>query len=111
MKRMLIQVLIILILGFIPYSVYTIEYAFTTIDVPGAEDTYVYGIDGKNIVGAYGDASGIHGFLYNGKTYTTLDVPGAMQTEAYDISGTYIIGYYVDAKGNSHGFLATNPYH
>ena len=37
---------------------------YTTLDVPGASDTYAYGIDGTNIVGVFYDGSGNrHGFL------------------------------------------------
>jgi hypothetical protein len=57
-------------------------------------------------VGIYDDATGTHGFLYNGSTYTPLNVPGAMATQAWGISGTSIVGWYTDATGD-HGFLAT----
>ena len=36
---------------------------YTTLDVPGATDTFLIGIDGGNIVGYYEDGSGSHGFL------------------------------------------------
>jgi hypothetical protein len=52
------------------------QYTFTTIDVPGAVQTFPYGINATGqIVGDYKDAGGIsHGFLLdvNG-SYTTLD--------------------------------------
>ena len=104
MKKVLIQALIILILGSIPYSVYAVEYAFTPIDFSDAT-TYAYGISGRNIVGTYYEDASNHGFLYNGKTYTTLDVPGASGTYAYGISGTNIVGYYEDSSNSMHGFL------
>ena len=68
---------------------------YTTLDVPGASDTYPYGIDGINIVGWYRDSSD-HGFFYDGSTYTTLDVSGAISTYAYGIDGSNIVGYYID---------------
>ena len=37
-------------------------YTYTTLDVPGASNTYAWGIDGSNIVGHYQDGSGFHGF-------------------------------------------------
>ncbi len=76
-------------------------YTYTTLDVPGASDTFAWGIDGGNIVGRYYDSS-YHGFSYDGTTYTTLDVPGASRTYAYGIDGSNIVGYYDD--GNNHGF-------
>ena len=40
------------------------EQGFTTIDVPGASFTAAFGINpGGNIVGAYSNATGTHGFL------------------------------------------------
>ena len=85
-------------------------YTYTTLDVPGASNTYAYGIDGGNIVGYYYDDSGSHGFSYDGTTYTTLDVPGASNTEAYGIDGGNIVGYsYVGSEGSYSGFLAVIP--
>src|SRR5215469_4223673 len=80
---------------------------FKTLDVPSATGgTFVWGIDGGNIVGYYTDGTGDHGFLYNGSTYTTLDDPLATKgfTHAYGISGNNIVGSYIDATG-FHGFL------
>ena len=38
---------------------------YTTLDVPGAADTYLYGIDGDNIVGRYSDAD------YNSQSFVS----------------------------------------
>ena len=83
------------------------DYLYKTLDVPNASETCALGIDGKNIVGWYKDASGYHGFLYNGSTYTTFNVPGATNTntKAYGISGNNIVGTYQDASLKDHGFL------
>ena len=82
---------------------------YTTVDVPGADHAYAYGIDGSNIVGVYHDHNYIyHGFSYDGTTYTTVDVPGASDTLAYGIDGGNIVGYYydiIDDKYVSHGFI------
>jgi len=82
---------------------------WTTIDVPGAygaKPTKAYGIDGSNIVGTYGDASGgQHGFLYNGSSWTTLDMPGADATGASGIDGGNIVGDYTDGSGWTYSFL------
>lgn len=51
------------------------EYTFTTIDVPGAVNSWAYGIDGNNIVGYYVDANGFHGFLASpGVKPITVDI-------------------------------------
>ena len=77
-----------------------------TLDVPGADATAAHAIDGNNIVGRYADASGWHGFLYDGTGYTTLDVPGATHTHAHGIDGSNIVGEYYDGT-NWHGFMGT----
>ena len=79
-------------------------YSFSAIDIPGAFETYAYGISGKNIVGYYSNADGIHGFLYDGTSHRDIDVPGALRTTPIGISGSNIVGYYSDASG-IHGFL------
>jgi probable HAF family extracellular repeat protein len=82
---------------------------FTTIDFPGARNTYPYGINNAGeIVGYYEDGTRYdHGFLYAGGNFTTFDVPGP---------GTYpggindfgeIVGYYYDGMLDTHGFLAS----
>jgi hypothetical protein len=107
MKRLLIDVLIILTMGFIPYSVYADGFTYTTISYPDASSTYANGIDGNNIVGFYSDASGTcHGFLYNGSTYTTIDYPATGHTVLNGIDGDNIVGSYKpDNTGSSHGFI------
>lgn len=80
-------------------------YTFTPIDMPGADATWAWGIDGSNIVGEYtsGGANISHGFSYDGSTYTTRDVPGALASYAHGIDGGNIVGEYADG-GGSHGF-------
>src|ERR1700691_2066406 len=80
---------------------------WTTLDAPGAFQTYAQGASGNDVVGYYGgDTFGNpHGFIYNGSTWTTLDAPGALYTEAYGIDGNNIVGFYADASDTNHGFL------
>jgi len=81
------------------------EGTWTTFDIPGANSTVLWGINGSNIVGTYVDASGrSHGFLFNGTSWTTLDKPGATDTYVTRIDGSNIVGWYYDATGQ-HGFL------
>jgi uncharacterized membrane protein len=84
------------------------QYVYTTIDVPGATDTFGSGVnDVGQIVGCYRDAGGTyHGFLLDvDGSYTPIDVPGATRTEAYGINSPgQIVGEYVDAGGRQ-GFL------
>jgi predicted outer membrane repeat protein len=80
--------------------------AFVTLNVPRATGgTYAYGVNGSNIVGAYFDDTGYHGFLYNGTSYTPLNDPlGTNGTVATGISGNNIVGYYFDGNGDYHPF-------
>ena len=55
---------------------------YTQIDVPGATNTVLSGIDtAGDIVGSYQDTGGFeHGFILSGGSYTTIDYPGATNT-------------------------------
>jgi probable HAF family extracellular repeat protein len=91
----------------------------TTIAVPGAGETSVYGIDDRGrVVGTYTDAgvtpapdgsvpSGtLHGFILDGGRLTRLDAPGAVVTQAADINERgQVVGAFIDTTGIQHGFL------
>jgi probable HAF family extracellular repeat protein len=80
------------------------SYTFTTIDVPGAQDTEAHDINtAGEIVGWFRDASGgLHGFLTDGTTFTTIDAPSTQSgTLAWGINTA---GQIVGRDGN-HGFL------
>ena len=59
-------------------------FAFTgtsaaSIDIAGADFTAVSGInDSGRMVGTFGDASGVHGFVNTGGTVLAADAPGAL---------------------------------
>lgn len=94
---------------------------FTTIDVPGASNTWVTGInDARQMVGTFHDSAWLsHGFLLSGGTFTTIDVPLAgclpscppYETEAAGINtagqivGGYDLGYWIFGMYFMHGFL------
>jgi probable HAF family extracellular repeat protein len=82
------------------------SYTFTTIDDPGATNTWAYGInDTGQIVGTFGNSPAAHGFVTDGATFTTIDVPGATRTYATGINNYgQIVGYFDDATG-THGFV------
>lgn len=84
------------------------DYCFSTLDVPGATETYASGINGAgNIVGFYYAGTGNFGFLYTGVNFTFLTVgPDTTATSATGINDTgEIVGLYGDPTGTSHGFL------
>src|SRR5437660_3829002 len=88
-------------------------YNFSTFDDPSATSfvgTQAFGINGSGqIVGAYANGSGNHGFLLSGGLYTTLDDPLATHgTLATGINASgQIVGYYATNTGltGNHGFL------
>jgi len=60
------------------------DYSFIDFNVPNAQQTIVFGIEGQHIVGVYlakGSSYG-RGFLFDGTSFTTIDVPGAFETAA-----------------------------
>ena len=59
----------------------TAQYAFTTIDVPGAVSTDLIGFTTQTMVGDFADAEGnTHGWLLTKGEFTQFDVPGAWFT-------------------------------
>lgn len=76
-------------------SAFADGYAFTTIDVPGANITEAHGINNVGqILGQYTDTV-VHGFVDTGGVLTTLDVPGANGTAAFGINDAgQVVGYY-----------------
>lgn len=76
--------------------------SFTTIDAPGAIDTYAYGInDSGQIVGSFDDALGSHGFVDTGGSFTT--VPG--DPTGINNSGQIVGSFGLDTGGS---FTAIN---
>jgi uncharacterized membrane protein len=77
------------------------------IDGPGATFTDASGINNRGeIVGSFGDAQGLHGYVFRRGAFTTLDVPvqGALTiaigiNDRGQITGTY------RSQGLFHGFL------
>jgi hypothetical protein len=93
--------------------IYNLEsQSWNTIKFPGAKNTIVLGIDGSNIIGAYGEGEGFQQyFLYNGTSWTSFDrfiSPRFGSDVINDIEGNIIVGYYTDSTG-VHGFTATIP--
>src|SRR5262245_22466640 len=80
------------------------NYSFTTLDVPGANATFVRGNNASGqIVGSYWDGTTDHGFLLDNGGYTTIDQPGSDDTEVFGINAS---GQMVGWSGL--GFLLDN---
>ena len=69
---------------------------FIDIDYPGAQNTYVLGTNPEgDVVGAFDDASGQHGFSLRNGEFIAFDWPGALWTNANGISPKGdIVGQY-----------------
>ena len=80
-------------------------------DHPSATDTYLYGIDGNNIVGWYSDASGDHSFKFDVSNFIPLDNPLGTSTHLHGIDGDNIVGSYIDSSGIRHGTLYDGTWH
>jgi hypothetical protein len=82
---------------------------FTTIDVPGAIQTYAYGLNSAgDVVGYYVDQqNGTHGFVWRAGNFSTVDVPGAAGTLVTSISDSGdLAGIYFTSNAN-YGFVAS----
>jgi uncharacterized membrane protein len=75
----------------------------------GSINTTTFGINaGGQIVGAYDDATGTHGFLDNGGVFSAIDVPFASsftQTRGINASGLIVGSYNNVFAAGAHGFL------
>ena len=83
---------------------------FRTVEVPAAKRTIASGIDDRGqIVGAYDDSGGTHGFVLRDDRFATIDFPGAVFTVALGIGAHgEIVGAYRmpgEPNLNFHGFL------
>jgi probable HAF family extracellular repeat protein len=85
---------------------------FTPFTVPGAASTSVSGINNLgDIVGAYSDGTGSHGFIYANGVFTTLDVPNSTGTGVSGINdaGQVVGSYTIQPHGGPPlGFLYSN---
>ena len=85
----------------------TVNVTFTTIDVPGAVYTGIFGINtAGDMVGSYGQdtSQDAHGFLYSGGTFTYFDYPSQSVTVPTGINDSNLIVGYA-GKNPVVGFL------
>ena len=95
-----LTIVFVLLLGVTPNTAEPAN-TFTTIDVPGARFTIPVGINSSgDIVGLYGDTTGVHGFLLSKHgVFSTIDFPKARDTRAFGINSSGdIVGIYRDAS-------------
>ncbi len=106
-KYSLICVIVLSFAIFTSQSILAVQYSFTTIDVPGASFTSVFGInDSGTIVGRYGDGNTNHGFSLLNGSFNTIDPPGATWAEAQDVNdaGHIVSDYQNNIIPYAHGY-------
>jgi hypothetical protein len=90
---------------------YTYDGTFHDLNVPGAQNTRLVGInDHGDIVGRYwNDGGTINCFVYRNGNFETLDMPGAEIVRIFGINNAgQIVGLYTKDSGTTyHGFLGT----
>jgi hypothetical protein len=86
-------------------------YDYTSIDVPGATRTAVFGINAAGTVAGRYMAGGVwRGFTFDGAEVTHIDYPGAASTTAYgintrgDVAGTF----FRAGSPAGHGFIVAD---
>ncbi|HEV2175896.1 MAG TPA: hypothetical protein VGW33_01625 [Terriglobia bacterium] len=91
---------------------------YTQLDVPGAPQTYAWGINAGGEVTVGFMASGTltlvtEAALYNGSTYTTINLPGAPTMFVHGIDKNGDLTYsWTDGNGNTHaGLLSSGSYY
>ena len=85
-------------------SIKTVKPTFTTVDVPGAVVTGLYGINSAgDLVGYYANSPSAskHAFLLQNGVFTFFDYPGASSTIAYGINDDGLIAGSAEFNGGS----------
>jgi len=85
------------------------QYAFTTINVPGATRTAANGNSTMAVAGEFDDANGnTHGFIWRKGSFTRVDVPGADGTglNGINAAGSFTGTYFDAAAGRSYAFVS-----
>jgi len=96
------------------------DFSWTTLDYPGADSTFLYGIDNGKMVGWYRETGGEgavidSGFVYDQDTsqWSSLNYPFGSDTHLHAIQGDTVVGSYKDSADQRHGIaydLQTNQW-
>jgi uncharacterized membrane protein len=85
------------------------ENGYTTIDYPGALETYLIGVSPDNkLLGSQAFTAGgpYHAFIFDGGVFTSFDYPGGESDARHINAAGNIVGvYYERANMPTHGFL------
>ena len=88
------------------------SYDFTPLEIPGAASVVAAGInDSGHVVGWYGRADTVRGFVFRDGAVTTVEYPGAARTQLHGIGPDgAVVGSYRNAGERPidfHGFMLT----
>ena len=83
-----------------------VEFGKEVLSIPGATFSTIAGVNNFGAaVGYYADATGIHGFTWQGSNLSKLDFPGSDRTFPRSLNDRGdIVGYFYDSAGLPHGF-------
>ncbi len=87
------------------------DFSWTTMDYPGADSTFLYGIEDEKMVGWYRETGGEgvtfdNGFLYDSSQanpWSTLNYPHGSDTHLHAINDGNVVGSYLDNDGKRQG--------
>lgn len=109
MKSLRRRVVVLLALGLLAAATALAgQPRYVTVDIDGATQTYVYGINPSgDMVGGYVAGGREYGFVLRNGVLETIDYPGAAWTECYGINpqGDVVGQYLLPANKTTHGFL------
>ncbi len=100
--------------GLTPLPLHETSYTFTTLNAPGATETFAEAINDRgqvagNYVTSGTSGSEYSGFIYENGTFTTLNAPGATVTGVSAINDRgEVAGDYVDSSGGMGAFVDDN---
>ena len=84
--------------------------AYTVLDYPGAESTFIQGVNNQGVAAGSYDVGGMsHSFLWSASAgFTNFDLPFGFNTEIWGIDNRgNLVGTYLDPRGFEAGFLAS----
>lgn len=80
---------------------------FKPLVVPGSSATSAWDVNPSgDVVGAYRDSIGVHGFILTDHGFMSLNVPKAAMTRAFGVNVSGVVVGSFDAGGRTYGFLA-----
>lgn len=105
--------LLVLMFSAASSAIAQVSYSFTPFTCPdaGVDDTRAFGINDSNLIVGGCRSRGLHGFVYDGKTFNTpVEPPGSSNSRIRGINFVgLMVGFYLRPDSDSfHGFMRIN---